>query len=177
MSPTLSQTTRTAPNYGVETSPEPVVNVPRSTVPQGFRAWLPALVVLIGMPLLALATTKYVLLPSVKQALARPVSLPIQSAVGQGASTLLVAKIPLNITGIRGLGLLGADKTFKDTINQNKARLAGLAASDLDGVTASDLYKPEVLNPIRGKILADFNQALGGPIVKEVFIALTPPEK
>ncbi len=171
MSQTLAQPTRTAPDYGVETSPEPSPSISRAAVPEGFRAWLPALAILIGMPLLALATTKYVLLPSFKQALAPSTTLSVSS---QSTPNLFLAKIPFNVSGIRRITLVGADSAFADKINRNQAGLAKLASADLDGLTASDLYKPGVLQPARARLVADFNRALGGPVVKEIYIGLWP---
>jgi hypothetical protein len=123
---TFAQITRTTPGYGVQTGPTGTAIISRGSVPEGFRAWLPALVILVGMPLLALATTKYVVLPSVKQALA-----PTTSLSTSPASTKFLAKIPINISGsgIRSIAVLGGDNAFKDIIAKNKGRLAGLAAS------------------------------------------------
>jgi len=167
---TLAQTTRTAPDYDAEISPAPASTASPAPVTQGPKSWLSTLVVLIALPLLSLATTKYVLLPSMSQALA-PTT---RYSKDWGTPHVFMAKIPFNISGFRSLALLGANSSFKHTIDQNKARLTDLAAADLDGLTPSDLYKPGVLDDVRAKLCADFNRALGGKVVKQVFIAVYP---
>jgi hypothetical protein len=164
-----------APNDGAETVQATAVTNSRSPILAGIIAWLPALVILAGMPLLALATTKYVLLPTMKQVFAQ------EAAAGQGAAPLFLVKIPLNASGANGahsgfrsLALVGADSGFKGKVDQNKARLMALAASDLRGKTISDLDKPGELDAMRAQLLADFNRALGGPVVKELYIAVWP---
>ncbi len=176
MTHALTETTRTAPNGGADTVQAPAVTNSRAPILAGIIAWLPALVILAGMPLLALATTKYVLLPTMKQVYAQ------EAAASQGAAPLFLEKIPLNASGARGthsgfrsLALVGADSGFKGKVDQNKARLMDLAASDLRGKTISDLEdKPGALDAMRAQLLADFNRALGGPVVKDVYIAVWP---
>ncbi len=175
MAHALTQTTRTAPNGGAENALGPNVTYTRPSALGGFLAWLPALVVLIGMPLLALATTKYVLLPTMKQIYAQ------EAAMDQGSAPCFLARIPLTASGAKGahsgfrsLALVGADSGFKGKVAQNKARLMDLAASDLKGKTMSDLDKPGELDALRAQLLADINHALGGPVVKEIYIAVWP---
>jgi flagellar basal body-associated protein FliL len=175
MAHALTETPGTAPHGGAETARAPAAKNSRAPILQGFIAWLPALVILVGMPLLALATTKYVLLPTMKQVYAQ------EAAAGQTAAPLFLARIPLNASGatgahsgFRSLALVGADSGFKEKVDQNKARLMDLAASDLRGKTISDLDKPGVLDAMCAQLLADFNHALGGPVVKEIYIAVWP---
>jgi len=127
------------------------------------------------MPLLALVTTKYVLLPTMQQAFAQ------EAAAGQSTAPLFLAKLPLNVSGAKGahsgfksLALVGADSSIKEKVDQNRARLMALAACDLRGKTISDLDKPGALDAMRAQLLADFNRALGGPVVKEIYIAVWP---
>jgi hypothetical protein len=171
---TLAQTTRTAPDCGTETSPAPVSTASPSPIPEGFKAWLPALVVLIAMPLLALATTTYVLIPSMKQAFTPLAALSRQSAADGGTSRPFLAKIPFNASGIRSLALVGSNVSFKNKVAQNKAKLTSLAAVALDGIKSTDLYNPAVLDATRARLRSDFNHALGGSPVQEVYISVWP---
>jgi flagellar basal body-associated protein FliL len=175
MAHALANATGTSSNGGAETAQAPAGTDSRAPILQGFIAWLPALVILAGMPLLALATTKYVLLPAMKQVFAQ------EAAAGLDTAPLFLAKIPLNPSGAKGahsgfrsLALVGADSGFKEKVDQNKARLMDLAASDLRGKTISDLDKPGALDAMRAQLRADFNRALGGPMVKEIYIAVWP---
>ncbi len=174
MEQALTERTRVAPNYGAETTHASAVTNPPSPLLAGLMAWLPAIVILLGMPVLALVTTKYALVPSMKRVFA-------QEAVATQGNPVFLVKIPLNASGamgahsgFRSLGLVGADSTLKDKVDQNKAKLMNLAASDLSGKKVSDLDKPGELDAVRARLRADFNRALGGPVVQEVFIAVYP---
>jgi hypothetical protein len=175
MTHTLTQTTRTSPHGGTETVQAPTVTNSHASILEGFMAWLPALAIFIGMPLLALATTKYVMLPTMKQIYAQ------ETAVSQCAAPVFLGKIPLDASGARGahsgfrsLELVGTDISLKGKVDQNKARLTVLAASDLRGKTVSDLDKPGALDALRTQLVADCNQVLGGPVVKDICIAVWP---
>jgi flagellar basal body-associated protein FliL len=165
MAETLTATTNRAP----------AVTVSRATAPEGFiRAWLPAIIVLIGMPLLALAATKYVLLPPMKQAF-------VERPAWSSAPVRFFAKIPLNISGatgahsgIKSVTLIGIDSALKDKVEQNKAALTELAASVLKGKTTADLDQPGALNAARAQLRANFNRVLGEPGVNQVYISEWP---
>jgi len=175
MAHAFTDTTRTPPNGGAETARAPALPNSRAPILGGVIAWLPALVILVGMPLLALVTAKHVLLPTMKQVFAQ------EAAADQGATPLFLVKIPLNASGAKGahsgfrsLALVGADSGFKEKADRNKARLMDLAARDLRGKTISDLDKPGALDAMRAQLRVDFNHALGGPVVKEIYIAVWP---
>ena len=176
MAQTLIERTRIAPTYGAETiRAQQGATENSGPILVGLLAWLPALVILIGMPVLALVTTKYALVPSVRRAFAQ------EAAVAQGTESVIMAKIPLNFScangahaGFRSLGLVGGDSAFKSKIEQNKARLTQVAVADLRGKAVSDLDKPGVLEALRAQLLTDLNHSLGGSAVKEVYIAVYP---
>jgi len=164
-----------APPYGPETTPGQIVTHTSGPILAGLLAWLPALVILIGMPVLALVTTKYALVPTMKHAFTQ------EAAAAQGADTTFLARLPLNVSGVHGahagfrcLGLVGTDSTFKDKVDQNKAKLMQVAANDLRGKSVPDLDKAGVLDSLRAQLLTDLNHTLGGPVVKEVYIAVYP---
>jgi hypothetical protein len=147
----------------------------------GLLEWLPSLAILIGLPVLALVVTKHVLLPSIKQAYAQEAAMSGEYTASQGATPAFLATVPLNPPGtkrahygFRSLGLFGTDSAFKNRVDQNMALLKNLANSDLKGKTVFDLEKPGVLDALRSQLLADFNRALGGPVVKELYIAVWP---
>jgi hypothetical protein len=174
MTNTLIDSTRTPSKVGTESSQTPETADSHALCLEGFLAWLPALVILIGMPLVAFGASKYVLVPKMKQIYAQ------EMAASQNAAPLLV-KIPLSAADVKGaftpfrsLGLICADSQSKEKVEQNKARLITVAVNDLKGKTISDLYKPGVLDAARGRLLADIDRALGGPVVTEVYIAVWP---
>jgi flagellar basal body-associated protein FliL len=62
------------------------------------------------------------------------------------------------------------DPNLKDKIEQNKDQLLDLATGTLCTKTISDLEKPGARNVIRAELLEVFNNALGGPLIKEIYI-------
>lgn len=150
----------------------------QGTIPAGIRAWLPALVILIGMPLLALTTTKYVLIPSIKAALT-----PGMNRVDPVTEVppMCLVKIPFpdapaktHAGGIRCITVVGSDDAFAEKVSDSKSRLASVAASDLRDVTASQLYKNDVLEAVRSQLLTDLNRTLGKKLIQQVYISVWP---
>lgn len=155
------------------------------------KAWLPLLVTVIAMPLLAFATTKFVLVPQMKRALALPDAPQDAKSSGKGSgeeaaktsdgkfkvAVPLGSKILVNVAGTMGtrylmtsITLAGSDPDMKAKIDQNKDQLMDLATSTLCTKTIADLEKPGARNVIRAELMTVFNNALGGPIIKEIYI-------
>jgi len=152
----------------------------RAPTPQGLRAWLPALVVLIGMPLLALTTTKYVMIPPMQRAFS-------PASTGQNANNG-VALVSLKKTdaypggGINGrilnssVLLVLANNAFKGEVVKNQDKLTTLAAAALDSKSVAELADPAAKTAFRAQLMTDLNGALGGPIIRELYIAGWPPQ-
>jgi flagellar basal body-associated protein FliL len=68
------------------------------------------------------------------------------------------------------LTLVGKDESFKSKVEQNKDQLLDLATGTLCTKTISDLEKPGARNVIRAELLTLFNNALGGPVIQEIYI-------
>ncbi len=153
--------------------------------------WLPLIVTAILMPALAFATTRYFLLPQMKKALYKPTAAaaaapaePTGTNGAGGASvegaikqTVPMQKILVNVAGTMGtrylmtsVTLVGSDPNLKDKIEQNHDQLLDLATGTLSTKTISDLEKPGARNVIRAELLEVFNNALGGPVIKEIYI-------
>lgn len=150
-------------------------------VPEGFRTWLPALVILFGMPLMALFISKYALVQPMKHAFANSATLSGTLLTGD-AARVCYAKLPLSVSapkggGFRSIALLTAGDSFKTVIDKNAPRLISIAARDLKGLTPADLDKPGALDAKRAELLADLNHALGSPIVQELYLAEWPRHK
>jgi hypothetical protein len=183
MAQVLEQTTRTALDDGARTAQTPPLTISRP-VPEGFRTWLPALFVLFCTPLLALVVTKYTLIPPMKRAAAQSELWAARAAAGQGTDALCFVKIPLTASGgknahsgFKSLALITADPAFKDIIEQSKAKLTTLAASEFKDTTVSDLDKPGALEAKRAQLVTDFNRALGDSLIQEIYIAEWPRQK
>ena len=159
--------------------------------PSGLKSWLPLIITVVLMPALAFATTRFVLLPQMKKALspasaapaAEPSSGTNAAASGPGVIdgqpkvTVPLTKILVNVAGTMGtrylmtsVTLVGSDENLKVKIEQNKDQLLDLATGTLCSKTISDLEKPGARNVIRAELMTLFNNALGGPIIKEIYI-------
>jgi flagellar FliL protein len=159
-----------------------------------WKAWLPLIVTVATMPLLAFATTRFVLLPRMQRALGQaslpaaaeavtetPASdaKPAASAAPQGKTKILVPmnKMLVNVSGTMGtrylmtsITLVGNTPDFKSRIEDNRDQLMDLATGTLGSKTIADLEKPGVRNVIRSELLSVINNALGAPLVQEIYI-------
>ena len=66
--------------------------------------------------------------------------------------------------------LAGSSSDFKAKIEENNDQLRDLASSTLGSKTIADLEKPEARNLIRAELLSQFNAALGGTPVQDIYI-------
>ncbi len=158
----------------------------------GFKTWLPLLATVLTMPALAYAATQFILLPKIKQAMvqsAAPGSDESAAAASKekdgspaaaaGKEKMLVPlpKILVNLAGsmmtrylTMSVTLVGSVPDFKDRIAKNQAQLQDLANGALMTKTIADLEKPGSRNVIRSELLTIFNNALGGPVIQEIYI-------
>jgi flagellar FliL protein len=154
---------------------------------RSFSPWLPLIITVVIMPALAFATTRYLLIPQMKQALSRQGAAPVESAGtnssgpgiidGKVKVTVPMDKLLVNVAGTMGtrylmtsVTLVGTDPNLKDKIEQNKDQLRDLANGTLSTKTIADIEKPDARNVIRAELLEVFNNALGGPVIKEIYI-------
>jgi flagellar FliL protein len=159
----------------------------------GLKPWLPLIVTVVTMPLLAFAMTRFVLLPRMTRALgaaslnAAPVADAAPASAiaaapesGKAATTKVTVpmnKLLVNVAGTMGtrylmtsVTLVGNTPDFKDRIENNKDQLMDLATGALCSKTIADLEKPGARNVIRSELMTVLNNALGGPVIQEIYI-------
>ena len=162
----------------------------------GFKAYLPLVIAVIAMPALAYATTMFVLVPKMQKALGHggESSAPAQSSSskegaapsGEGGKPAIggkvkvmvpLTKLLVNVAGTMGtrylmtsVTLVSNNADFKSTVDDNKDQLMDLATGALSSKTISDLEKPGARNEIRAELMTVINNALGGPVVQEIYI-------
>ncbi|MCX8155489.1 MAG: flagellar basal body-associated FliL family protein [Verrucomicrobiae bacterium] len=148
------------------------------------QAWLPAIVTIILMPVLAFVTTQFLLLPKLQKALGGgPVAAHEEETADKKKQekvpkqTVQLNKVLVNVAGSVGTRYLVANYTlvgtapdFKDRIEANRDMLLDLAAGVMSTKTISDLEKPGARNLIRNELMSVFNNALGANLVKEIYI-------
>ena len=163
----------------------------------GFKAWLPLLLTIVLMPVLAYGLTTFVLLPKLQKGMGGPAAEPAESppadaphggavkinaresgsGSGKGKIKVPLSKIVVNVSGSLGTRLLltsltlagnGAD--FKTKVEDSNDQLRDIASSILSSKTIADLEKPESRNLIRAELLSQFNTVLGSGFVQEIYI-------
>jgi flagellar protein FliL len=160
----------------------------------GLKPWLPLIIAVVTMPLLAFAMTRFVLLPKMQraagsaqaQAAAEPASTaesssatetPKEGAPGGTKVMVPMTKLLVNVAGTMGtrylmtsVTLVGNTPDFKSKIEDNKDQLMDLATGALSSKTIADLEKPGARNVIRSELMTVLNNALGGPVIREIYI-------
>ena len=168
-----------------EASPAPAAKAPASSKP-----WLPLIITVVLMPALAFAMTRFVLVPQMKKALSKAGAAPAESTStstnaeegtvavdGKTKVPVPLSKILVNVAGTMGtrylmtsVTLVGTDANLKDIVKEHNDQLLDLATGTLSTKTISDLEKPGARNVIRAELMTVFNNALGGPFIKEIYI-------
>jgi flagellar basal body-associated protein FliL len=158
----------------------------------GFKTWFPLLATVVVMPALAYATTQFILLPKIQKAMTQGAAgagepagdaskeKDAAPAVAGGKEKVLAPlskKILVNVAGsmmtrylTMSLTLVGNTPDFKDRINKNMDQLMDLATGTLMTKTIADLEKPGERNVIRSELLTVFNNAMGGPVIQDIYI-------
>lgn len=158
--------------------------------PSGFRRWLPLVLNMVLMPVLAYVTTTWLLIPQLKSAdqgrlaKASP-DLSDPSAAHQpglpASATKFVAplngKVLVNLAGTMGtryllasITLVSPQSDLKNMIEKNDAQLRDAAAGVLACKTIADLEKPDARNQVRAELISVFNHVLGASVVTELYL-------
>ena len=167
---------------------EPAAGKPAPAAAGGkLMSWLPLIVTVVAMPALAFLTVKFLILPKLEADLGvTPQSVPSAtggtngtgtSAQGSAKYNVPFNKIVVNVAGTLGtrylmasFTLVGSTPDFHNKIEDNRDQLLDLATGALSSKTIADLEKPGESNVIRAELTTIFNNALGGPFVKEIYI-------
>jgi flagellar protein FliL len=148
----------------------------------GLGAWLPLIITVLAMPILAYGTTTFFLVPKVVRALEATSSVtsgavPTSSAQSKDRQTAALNKMVVNVAGTMGtrfllssVTLVGTSPDFKARVEQHRDQLLDLATSALGNKTIADLEKPGARNQLRTELLSIINSAFGGGFVDEIYI-------
>jgi len=155
----------------------------------GIKAWLPLIITVLLMPALAYATTKFVLVPQMKKSMGTAATPPptetTTAETKDGTSPdgvkskvkIPMSKILVNVAGTMGtrylmtsITVVGTSEELHAKVEENKDQLMDLATSTLSTKTISDLEKPGARNIIRAELMTVLNNALGGPLIQEIYI-------
>lgn len=153
----------------------------------GIKAWLPLIIVIVAMPALAFAMTKFVLVPQVQKALGTPAAPAASEAKGKNKEAkaaedakkenVIMNKLLVNVAGTMGARFLlvsltieGSDPEFKAKMTAHDPQLRDMAQGALSTKTLADLEKPGSRNVIRSELISGFNNILGGAIVQNIYL-------
>jgi flagellar FliL protein len=166
----------------------------------GFKAYLPLIVNVVLMPVLAYAMTAYVLVPKLAHkasptaeagagdahgaAAAESHGGKAEAAHGNAAisgkskiSVPLTKKTLVNVSGTMGTRyllaefmLVGTGPNFRAAVEKADAELRDAAASALSAKTIGDLEKPGIRNLVRTELITIFNTILGKGMVTEIYL-------
>lgn len=162
----------------------------------GFKAWLPALAVIVLSPVCTWAVTQFVLIPQLQKKLAAvPASAEAPAESGHGAEggghggehgkdgkdaapNYEFQNVVVNLAGTMGTRYLktsflvtGADPSIKSLFEANKPRLTDVTLNVLSSLSLSDLEEPGAKNVLREKLVAAYNQALGKKVAEQVYFS------
>lgn len=175
------------PPNRIEPTPEAATTAaPAATAPAasgGMKAWLPLIITVVLMPVLAYGMTNFVLLPRLQKGLG---ITPVEAAAGPEAKkvdpsakkeSVTINKLLVNVAGTMGqryllvsLSAVSADPEFKAKMQENEPQLRDMACGALATKTLADLEKAGSRNLIRTELISGFNNILGGPLVQEIFL-------
>ena len=134
----------------------------------GFKAWLPLIITIVLMPVLAWAMTQFVLLPQLQKQLGGggggtpPATSKVKSdPAKEKAVSVSMSKLLVNVAGTMGaryllvtLSVVGSGVDFKAKIDDHDAQLRDMAAGVLGSKSLTDLEKPGERNLIRNELIA-----------------------
>ncbi len=147
----------------------------------GFKAWLPIIISVVLMPLLAYGVTEFILLPQLQKGLGiKTGSAPAEDKAKDSSDAKLdsvpLPKLLVNVAGTMGaryllvsLSVSGSGSDFKANMQSHDAQLRDMASGVLSAKTLADLEKPDARNLIRTELLNGFNNILGDNVVKNIY--------
>ena len=147
----------------------------------GLKAWLPLLVTIVLMPVLAYGITQYVLVPQLQKSLGLTAAKAVDGKVKKDNPkdkpvSLPMNKLLVNVAGSMGaryllvsLSVVGSGEDFKAKLDEHDAQLRDMACSVLGSKSLSDLEKPGERNLIRNELISGFNNILGDSTVQEIY--------
>ena len=146
--------------------------------------WLPLILTVALMPVLAFGMTRFVLLPRLQEGLGIKAAAGTSSsspAKKDSAGAKLVSvpmnKLLVNVAGTMGaryllvsLSVAGSSSDFKEKMQEHDAQLRDAANGVLGAKTMADLEKPGERNLIRNELISSFNNILGDSVVQDIYL-------
>jgi flagellar protein FliL len=184
----------------MSTQPEPAAAAPADTPPAkksgASSALLPALLAMVGAPVLTWAVCQFVLIPGLKKELSGPAEPaaahepePAHGGGGHGkaaaadknkspGNAFKFENIVVNLAGTMGTRYLkttflvtGADAALVSTFESNRPALVDVTINVLSSLSLTDLEEAGSKNLIREKLVQSYNQSLGRKVAEQIFFS------
>jgi flagellar basal body-associated protein FliL len=152
----------------------------------GIGAWLPLIITVVLMPVLAFAMTQFLLLPQLQKGLGvKPAAAATEAKSKPGKEgtadtkheSVPMSKLLVNVAGTMGaryllvsLSVVGTGEDFKAKMTDRDAQLRDMACGTLANKTLADLEKPDARNLIRNELITGFNTILGDSVVTDIYL-------
>lgn len=147
---------------------------------------IPALLVIVLMPVISFAMFKFMIIPMIKAELpdhgdAAPITAEDLGEINFEKTDAVQIAVPFEPVIANVLGttqtrfiqavftVYGTHPDFAALIEAKKVRLRDHADSVLGGLTLADLEKREIKNIVRNQLREGFNHHLGKPLVEEIY--------
>ncbi len=168
----------------VEKTNDDEASVPAVAPAGGFKAWLPLIVTILIMPVLAFGVAQYVILPQLAKGLgvktgsaSAEAGKSKKESSGAKQESVVMNKLLVNVSGTMGarylqvsLSAAGTSADFKEKMQEHDAQLRDMACSALAAKTLADLEKPGARNLIRSELITGFNNILGDSMVQDIYL-------
>ena len=148
---------------------------------------LPALLVIVLMPVISFAMFKFVMMPMIKAetaSLAEAGHAEIKAediTIEHGSEASHSFDFEPIVTNVKGTSLTrflqvsftiqSAYPNIADEVAKKKVQMQDISSSVLGGLTLADLEKPEIKNIVRNQLKQGFNHAFGKPMVEEIYFS------
>lgn len=162
---------------------ESAAEVPAANAGGGIKAWLPLILAVVLMPVLAFGMTKFVIVPELRSNLGLTAPAEGGGAKGKAGAeskklSVRMDKLLVNIAGTMGqryllvsLSVVGSGgEAFKTKMTEFGDQLRDVAMGALSTKTLADLEKPGSRNLIRTELINGFNNVLGDNSVQEIYL-------
>jgi flagellar FliL protein len=173
-----------APRQEEAAAPAPSEEAAPAPASSGFKTWLPLIVTIVIMPVIAFGMAEFVLLPQLKKGLglsagsATPVKAKESKPNAEDKrESVPMNKLLVNVSGTLGaryllvsLAVAGSDADFKAKLAAHDSQLRDFACGVLATKTIADLEKPGARNTIRTELMSGFNNILGSSQVQEIYL-------
>lgn len=152
----------------------------------GSGGMLPALLIIVLMPLISFAMFKFMFIPMIKAEIpepGKPVEIDAENIHVQTDEDLSATKyefpksIVANLKGTNmtrfvkvRVTIYGVHPDLTGEIERVLPKLEDFASNLLGSLTLADLEKREIKNVIRNQLKMGFNNELGNPLIDEIYL-------